>query len=58
MNNVENLELQELVKLSEQFIQITDDLLKRGAITKEQYDEMAKNKIEFVKNFNEKKALN
>jgi len=58
MNNDENNELKELVELSEQFLQFTDDLLEKGLITESRYDEMTKEKIEFLKKVGGEIALN
>lgn len=58
MNNDENNELKELVELSEQFLQFTDDLFEKGLITESKYDEMTKEKIEFLKKVGGEIALN
>lgn len=47
-------EYRELVLLVEKFVQVADELKKRGKINEEQYTSITKNKVNFLREAKEK----
>ncbi|WP_160323655.1 hypothetical protein [Defluviitalea phaphyphila] len=56
MKNENNQELLKLIEITKRFLEFAENLLKNGKITKEQYQEMTKNKIRFLNDI-EKKVI-